>query len=487
MKLQGINTKGLKIFPTTEKELQPCTHKYGAVATWSHCTDTITASYANAEINAFKNNLQVTAFVSVLIPGVDTLKILTTGRVGLGIYLQTEVWKNPVTNVFETITDFNSTTWTRSAYEARLITESMIGTTKLTGYPNHGQQLFDLTKGLYGYDYVNGVEGQIDVLTPVLEHNANWFYNQFGFYPSTGSYGYGRDGGKYAIPRQFLGFRNSGYDFGSNYTFNLTESTSRATTSRQGDMVGTRAEVQAKCITYLQNAIANGGWYTDFTHWHTSPDTEMEEYFTNQRNTIGASNVVTLDFGEALEHKFLRDMVRRIGLVTKDNAVAIITDVKDSEGLPLITINTDLSVDVDLTGTVLEGKEIKGFGDKGIKKVSTNHFIVEVPYSKRDGFYSVVLQETATPKYLDFELPYIISAVKNGNKLTVTTDKPTNLVLFKTVLGGALYMSTVLKRDNTMSTKHEIDVTGVDFTGIDIYIGVITETKQSILSTKYNF
>lgn len=490
MNIKGANVKGLSVFPVTEKALLPCNHKYGAITTWSQCTDTIQVGYANGEINAFKNNLQATAFVSPVYPGVDTLNIYNSKRIGLGIYFQTEYWQNPVTHANEVISDFNSAIWTQAGADSGLIAQGLVGTAKTVGYPQHGQQMFDLTSGLYGYDAINDVVGTIDVLAPYIQYNLDWFKSLTGRYPSCASYGYGRVGGAYKMYDYFLGCRNSAYDYESNYNFNHLASTIRATTTRQHDMMldlsKTRAEVQALCIGYLQNAIANNGWYTDFTHWHSTIDTEMTEYYANQRATIGSSDVITLDFGTALEHKFLRDMVRRISIYTEGTQLVLVVDIKNNDELKLDCIETPLSVDVDLTSTILEGKEIVGISDKGIRKLGTNHFSVEVPYGKSDGFQTVTLSETVTPAYLDFALPTISSVTKvTSNTVSVVTNKPTNVVLFSVTRGGQLYTATILKRDSTMSLNHSVDVTGIDFSVLDIYVGVITKEKQSVLSNAY--
>ena len=484
MKVIGLNTKGLTLFPKTEKETIPCKHKYGAVATWSHCTDTLESGYANAEINAFKNNLALTAFINPFTSLFDVDEIKKTGRIKYGIYFPGDRWSNPS---ISNIPDFNATEWTSAGVNAGFITSDKIGTSKPFRYPNHGQEMYDLTNGLYGFDVINGIAGEIDVLTGLVEHQVNWFFNTFNKHASSASYRYGATGAQYRLYDYLLGVRNSDYDYGNNYSVNHWDSCSRGTTTRQSDMAGSRAQVQSECVTYLQNAIANGGWYSDFTHWHTSPDTEIEEYYANQRNAMGANDVVSLDFGTALEHMFLREMVRRISLFTDNTEIKIIVELKNNDYLPLRVIETPLSVHVELTGTILEGVDIEGIGSAGIRKITTDHFIVEVPYSQKDGFLTVTLKETTTPDYLDFSIPVINSVEKNADILSITTDKLTKVVVYNIGLGGQLYEAIAVKRSSDFSNSHNIDVSGIDFLNFDTYIGVITEQNQSILSTKYNF
>jgi len=132
-------------------------------------------------------------------------------------------------------------------------------------------------------------------------------------------------------------------------------------------------------------------------------------------------------------------------------------------------------VEVDLTGTILQGKEITG---AKIKKVATDKFIVEVPYTKRDGFSVVRLKETNVPSYLNFDLPIITASISNS-KVTVTTNQRTKVVIYTVPTGGILNQAIAVGRNSVLSTSHEIEI-GVQ-TGKDIYVGAITDEKQSTL------
>lgn len=491
MMIKGLNLKGLTLFPATEKAIFPCTHKYGAVATWSHCTDQLQTGRVNAEINAFKNNLAVTSFISPYYPGEDVLNVAATGRIGFGIYFPTDYWYNPITHVIEEIPDYYVTAWTQKGVDAGLVVSDQIGVAKTIKTPNHGQQMFDLTSGAYGYDVIHGIPGATDVTSPVAQYCVDWFFNLMGHNASAISYRNGQGGGYMDFAPFFLGARSSAYDYNVDYSTNHMESMLKAMSTRSGDMdvdlSKTRAEVNALCAGYLADAISAGGWYSDFNHWHTSPDSELTDYYASQRAGIGSNDVVTLDVGTAIEYMLLRTMIRHISVFTNGSKMILVTETKDTESLPLNRINTALSVTVDTTGTVLEGKEIKAVGSRGIRKLSTDVYVVEVPYLHTDGFQTVTLEETTTPTYLNFAVPTIVSATKTGNIITVVTNVPTKIVLFSTSLGGALYTANVLKRDNALATTHAIDVTGIIFSNRDTYVGAITSEKQSVLSAKYNF
>src|SRR5690606_1330632 len=260
------------------------------------------------------------------------------------------------------IPDFYGTTWTQKAVDAGFITVDKVGATKPANYPKHGQELFDLSGGAYGYDFVNNVPGRIDTLSPLIEFIADWFHSLTGRYPSSASYGYGRTTGAFLMQEYYIGTRDSRTTYEYGYDFNKSAAASIPNTTRQNDLTWmlniTSAEARALCEGYLRDAIAAGGWYRDFTHWHSSTGDETPLYYESQRAVIGANDVVTLDFGEALEYQALRDMVRRSGLYEDGGDLVLITDIKDGQGLPKDRIETTLSVRVDLTGTVLQGHDI---------------------------------------------------------------------------------------------------------------------------------
>ena len=63
--------------------------------------------------------------------------------------------------------------------------------------------------------------------------------------------------------------------------------------------------------------------------------------------------------------------------------------------------------------------------------------------------------------------------------LNVETDIPTKLAIFTTDTNAELYTASVAGRSNTFNTTHSVDVG--DTTNKDIYVGVNSKTKQSIL------
>src|SRR5690606_34908847 len=82
---------------------------------------------------------------------------------------------------------------------------------KPASYPNQGQELFDYTNGVKGYDVVNGVsgsEGNMDFIRE-MEHIDKWYLEKFGRLPSTGADRQGRIGSKEIYMPFYLGIRKT--------------------------------------------------------------------------------------------------------------------------------------------------------------------------------------------------------------------------------------------------------------------------------------
>lgn len=417
LRLNGLSIQDYVPLNLTQIELAYSVkqHKYGFDATWSHSTDlyypTVLKRGFDAEINALKHNLQMTVFASSKFTNgvVNDLKgFYDSGKVGIGSY----------------------------EYTAK--------------------------------DYADGILND-ETYMANIQAQYDWVKNNFGYYPSVGSYGYGLLTFQNQLKDFYLGVRNSGADV-ADFDYNLTDPSSFRATTRQADMVGDRPTVLAQCAAVLSDAIANNGWYRDFTHWHNCTGTMIGDYFASQRAAIGANRVITLDMGTAMEYMRFRQNLNGVAFYTDGTSIFVSADVATT-GLVAQDINTTISIAVDLTGTVLSGMEI--MTSHGAQKVATNNFIVEVPI----GGYAILSQNTIG-QYLDFELP----TVTNLTTTNVTTDKPCRISIFKVPMNDDINNALLVSRDNVLSTTHTLDLSSVDLLSYDVYVGCTTKDKQSILS-----
>ena len=317
--------------------------------------------------------------------------------------------------------------------------------------------------------------------TKPLEPQTEWLYNLLGKTPAYWSYANGiRDNDDFALKNSLVTRLSSVSDTIYDFDERLGHKTSSLFNYNVRDIDTATAINNAK--TALQQAISNNGWYNDFSHWHWAEfygdKNQWEQLMSEFQTLLNGTNYISLGSSEAIEYMWLRKQFKRGGIYQDGNDLVLLSEVTNNSDLPYSVIDSTLSVQIDLTGTILENKEITSSVD--ILKVANNIFIIQVPYSKYDGFRTVRLKETSTPKYLNFSKPTITSKKLTGNDLTVTTDKPTNVVVFTTPNGAELYQASLAGRSNIMNTNHTISLS--DVSGKDIYIGVITKEKQSILN-----
>lgn len=478
-----------------------CDHRYGAQATWSQGTDTSQlGSFWWAEACAFRENLALTVFDNPFSVGPNYVPVpqrreaARTGRLGFQLYFTTDRWANPITGRFEIIPDYYGKVWTQKAVAAGFTV--VPGEVKGTRFPNHGQQMFDSSDGRYGYDVKNGKPGREDVLTALLEYEIDWVVQNFGSCSAAG-YRNGQTGAFYAIPKHLLGARNSGHTGDLSYGRsardkkllgvgrypNLTpaDTASMVLTTRAGDIDASREVVTTRCRDLLRQAIATGGWYRDFNHWHTSPrfGLSLEQFLADQRETMKGAYVVSLDFGQALQHKFLRDMAM-VAVGEVGDGLRLEVTFRNAQELPLGVFRIPLSVGVNLADTRFAGQDLVSPEGCAIRRLAEDQFVVEVPFPGREGTVTVHLNPTTCPNYIDLERPRVEQAVLVDGKLQVHTDKPTRLVVFVSSADKGIRGVRAVARDHKLSCTHEIPLNLKP--GEVFYVGVITQWKQSVLA-----
>lgn len=407
------NPNGMKLYPTMIKGVEPTHHMYGSDVTWSAHTDTYKPTIAGHGVNVELLGFKYNLQLTILISPSTD-----------------EVYKKEIIDVLET-----------------------------------GR----FSSGIYFRAFLEDIQGQVDFYRSITGKDASYW-----------SYGNGiRDHDDFVLQHSLVTRRSGGGMVDYNFDNRLEQSCAVTFNYYVRDRGMESAMTTSE--TMVQTAIDNGGWFNDFSHWHWADvygdKNQFDLFFGQQKDKLDTVNYVSLGSGEAVEYMWLRKLYKRGGIYQNGNKLVLISDVRNDVELPFNAIDTTLSVEVDLTGTILEGKEVSASSD--ILKVEANKFIVQVPYRKRDGFGAVELKETLEPKYLDLSLPIVNSTSVSGDILSVTTDKPTNAVVFAIPTGGELYQAEIISRSNIMDNEHEIEVG--DISGKDIYVGAITNSKQSIL------
>lgn len=482
--------------PNSTIPVKVCNHRYGAKATVSQNTDLyLPPSAVAAEMIGFKHNICPTYFLNAIASN-NISGVVASSRCAFGMYFLTAYWFNgsSVTG----IPDYSATAWTSAG--VNVFQGAVLGASKPARYPNHGQEMYDISGGVYGYDYNTNTVGTNNLQEAKLlsDFLSNQFEDQVGKRPSTISYQNGELGVAPFLVNKYLLGRNSdstppvgdgrtayGYDKKNatylgypNVAFDKADRICQASTTRFWD----NGKNLAHAIDQVSKTIVNGGWYNDFIHFHSAYNlgtfNTVEDLYASINATIGAEFVWRSGMDEAAEYMFLREGIEKTVANEKNGKVYCFLHVSDLLANNYDKITTNISVEVDLSTSALAGKFIQSNAGQ-IRSLSVDKYVIDFRLNDlKEGVYSFVLSEAIEGNdYLDFSLP-IISTSLNGDVLTVTTDKPTRAVLFSKVDATA-YNYQATQRSNDLATTHSFDITGLSA----VCVGAITETKQSALIT----
>lgn len=510
----------VKFFPkTTSIPVEVCDHRYDAEMTFSEQTDSrVLNSIYVVEALGFKHNVRLGAFQSNLVNQTDEgiFEAEQTGLIRHDIYFSTDRWKNPNTGLNEVLPDYYRTEWTAEGAEFFNVT---VGESKASRYPNNGQQLYDISNGDYGYDIENNQIGASNLaeFLGIVDVQKEWLKELTGRNISAGSYRNGQQGTKEMQYPHYLGMRNSAA--GGARTF--TNSDTYYGESNQSNVVlgnkisslpfreffssypsstrfwdyqktfytelMTKEEVDNYVLQELAKCTLDRGWFRDFTHWHFMRSDNslnlMDDFLSLVRANTGF--IHTCSNGEALEYMYLRQSCSRVVATEKSDGILITADVVDflkDEGnsnfkhdVIFDAINTPLSLKIDLTGTILEGKNIKlNKGD--VKSEGNDIYIIDLHFDKvEENIVSNFITEAETDaEYLNFEQPVATASI-TGSDATITISQACKVAVFESETD--LYNCEIKTRINKFSTNHKVAIDASKNT----WVGVINKAGQASL------
>lgn len=505
----------VKFYPKNTLSAEICNHKNGADCTFSETTDVrYLQSSDPMEMWGFENNIRLSTYINELYgDNEDITDVLNTGCIDFDIYFNTDKWRNPTTGEIESIPDYFVTNYTQAGVDAYGVS---LGQSKSISYPNHGQEMYDVSGGDLGYDYINSVAGVSNQyeLIGVIEAQKKWYNSNLNKQASSISYRGGKSQSANSQIPYFLGGRNSnvvggsslpvnvntqldtfygiglGYDPLSEIDVERSKMVNYENSLRYYDYVVSRNLTDANIILNreLPATILNNGWFRNFTHWHdaNSELTVLKDYLELCNTIFTGNNVHTCSAGEAIEYMFLREISSRVTAQEKNGKVYVITDVVDyfkeqnfygiNGVLPYETINTSLSVKLDLTGTTLAGQNIvSSFGK--IIDLGSNEIIVEVPFNGRELFQTIYL-EVGENGYYNTTTPTATST-NISNVITITADQKVKAVLFSKLTSENEVDYRVIERSNELKAVH----TFTSESGKNYRVGIINEFGKMNLIT----
>lgn len=455
-----------------------------------------------AEISLFKYNLQGTSFLNPY--GVQNnenadysgliSKLDKTGRISFGIYVRTDSWINPVNGNLEVIPDYNATVWSSAGAAYFDVTS---GTAKTARYPNHGQQFYDLTSGRLGYDYINGVAGQSDMAESfgLIANHINYFYELSGLTLTTGSYENGRTEIARLLIPYMLGLRNSSYSYTGdsnidNSAVQRLSSISRASSTRSWDAFRSNQFASLQdALTYaageIDKALLSYGWFNEFMHWHSLYEQNTPEDFDTIFSAFGNAtlnkDIWAAGYNEAVEYAFLRDTIDLVGSFIDGDTVVIALGTQDrfkgtdTNGIPnnvdFSLLQTPVSIEIDLTGTPLSGKDIKCKQAYSIRKLGSNKYIINIPFIRNEESFVSARIEEGTPDYYSKDIPIV---TRSGN--TFLCEMPCKWVIWKKLISDPIQN---IREDSRYDYANSINIDIED--NYNYYIGFINKWRKSSL------
>lgn len=478
-----------------------------------HNTDRlIDGMYATAEMMAFKHNVQCTsflhAFYNLTSPpenGANYGEVLkavhATGRISFGLYFRTDYWINPRTGERETIPDHNATKWTSlgKSYFPNVV----VGADKPRLYPNHGHQLYIESNGEFGYNTETQTMGSSNLSETRLlaEMQFRIFEDLAGLKITSGSYANGSQSGWNVLIPQFFGIRNSSYGFSGNNGnikyFGMTreETMRQASTCRGWDAVNAGQIVdQPAALNYsaseIDRAIIAGGLYSEFMHWHSvykAQDTAFFDPFFQMIDTaINGRDVWRAGNNEANEYFVLSQSVNKIGSFVHDNRAHVFIRFKDiwtgtsTNGISNVIdpsrISTPISIEIDLTGTSLAGKNLKSKQATVLRSLGSNKWIINVSPRNtfKNGYMVFSVEEAAnTEQYYSAARPTI---QRSGN--IITADMKSNFVIWRKPINSDDSLVEAIFRTSEMSTETSY---AFDTANYNYAVGAISLSRNSSL------
>lgn len=485
----------------------------GHTAIVSQNTDRLKdGKYALGEMAAFKHNIQATSYLhafgdTTAAENVDygnTIKAVhNTGRISFGLYWRSDMWVNPNTGVQENIPDYYATAWTAAGVGT--FANAVLGAAKNARSPNHGQQLYDISNGAYGYDMINGVMGASNISESLLhtDMQLNHIKEISELEITSGSYTNGAQGGWNVLIPKLFGMRNSFYTAAGN-TGNIKylgmtrkDTMMEASTTRTWDAVNagqfpTQADSLSYTTTEIQRAIAQGGWFSDFMHWHSlyeavPNDVAFFDPFMQMIDTvIGTSDVWRAGNNEVNEYYVLANSIDKIGSYTHNNKAFVFIRFKDmfagsntngiNDAIDPTQISTPISIEIDLTSTSLAGKNISSVQANTVRSLGSNKWIINVsPIDTfKNGYMTFIVEESANNDQLYTNARPVLT--KSGN--TIAANQKCKFVVWRKAINAEDKVIEAVHR-----TTEFLDslIYPFDTVNYKYFIGAITRSRVSSL------
>ncbi|OAV42829.1 hypothetical protein [Lewinella sp. 4G2] len=460
------------------------THRFGADFAFDSNSDTYDPSrFHGIEAAHFSAGLGFTLF-SGKVNEPDVSQIEMGGRGEVQAYLLTDRW-----NQATTIPDYYKTVWTASGAEH--FTNARVGATKPERYPNHGEEMYDVSGGLYGHK--NGMAG-----TNRGEECYELIRNQEGRTTGTeivAAYRNGKRGVTEMLRdgKSYLGSRNSrasislddlenDYDGQSRYD---RPSTTRLFNDANPEKiwgtrnVNTNPALEARFQDAVLLTAEAGGFFSNFSHFHLiyngiDQTVAYQQILQQVREAIDRDGyfVHANGYGAILQYLALRETTT-VKAYREEDLIRIETTFSGAD-LPRFEDFDQPYVTVKIS--VPEWPGVRCDVCAGIRKEGTEYYVDVTPGR------ITLLQPDVDANYYNFTPPAVLRQTRRNGGIAVTTDRPTRVTVFRAPSDTPVFSTRLPPvRSAEVGTEHFFSASQLTEAGHDLYFGLMGEAGSSSL------
>lgn len=234
------------------------------------------------------------------------------------------------------------------------------------------------------------------------------FFNAMGKKPIALSYAYGVQSFKDAVCPFYLGARNSGYEYHTDYgngfgtpnnvAYSFANFKSRQSTIRWYDKAipdSSFTDGINEVASMIDTTKQNGGWLNNFTHFHSvladGHEAIYEQYFQMLADKNADGQIYFAGYGEALAYLVYRQLITKVAMYSPvqnpTSQMVIRLQVDNTIGIDTDLLQVPISVKFSTVGTPLAGKTITS--DRNLVSLGGGEYIVEIPYTGRFPYATV--------------------------------------------------------------------------------------------------
>lgn len=234
------------------------------------------------------------------------------------------------------------------------------------------------------------------------------FEDRWGRRPVAMSYGLGNYSYSAYVKKDFLGGRNSLYEYNTDYgvseegdnlgnceyDYDLERYTCKSSSFRFYDYADEHEGGYESAVQVLTNLIdstmINGGWLNNFHHWHDFIKDGRERWLNDYFSLLASKQkeyegqIYFAGYGEAVAYLAYRSIITNVVMYEpfhqEPSKCVIMIETDNKQRLDERLLQVPISIKFSLKGTSLEGNSVKS--ERNLVRIGEDEYVVEIPYGR---------------------------------------------------------------------------------------------------------